>query len=116
MAVFEAYDEHDAIGLADLVKRGEVSAADLLETAIERVEQRNPIINAMSQSLFDHGREAIRNGLPEGPFRGVPFLLKDAAGDLAGYPTTNGARLLKHDVAKADSTIIERYKAAGLVI
>ena len=116
MAVFEAYDEHDAIGLADLVKRGEVSAADLLETAIERVEQRNPIINAMSQNLFDHGREAIRNGLPEGPFRGVPFLLKDAAGDLAGYPTTNGARLLKHDVAKADSTIIERYKAAGLVI
>ena len=78
MAGFDAYDEHDAVGLADLVKRDEVSPADLLETAIDRAEQRDPIINAMSQKLYDHGRMAIENGLPDGPFSGVPFLLKDA--------------------------------------
>ncbi len=116
MAGFDAYDEHDAVGLADLVKRGEVSPADLLETAIDRAEQRDPIINAMSQKLYDHGRTAIENGLPDGPFSGVPFLLKDAGADLAGYPTFNGARLLTQEVAPTDSTIVERYKAAGLVI
>ncbi len=111
------YDAHDATALADLVARGEASPQELLETAIDRAEARNPAINALSQKLYDHGRNAIAAGLPDGPFRGVPFLLKDASGELKGHVTANGARLLSGGApAQADSTLVARYKAAGLVI
>ncbi len=116
MSDLDDYDAHDATALADLVRRGDASPQELLEMAIERAEACNPKINALSQKLYDHGRKAIEAGLPDGPFRGVPFLLKDASGDLKGYPTTNGARLLKDRIATADSTLTQRYKAAGLVI
>lgn len=111
------YLTHDATALADLVAVGEVSAHELLEEAIGRAEARDGDINAVSQRLYDHGRAAIDAGLPDGPFRGVPFLLKDASGELAGHVTANGARLLaKGAPAAADSTLVSRYKAAGLVI
>ena len=54
-----------------------VSPDDLLEAAIERLEVRNPAVNAVVMPLYDYGRKAIADGLPDGPFRGVPFLLKD---------------------------------------
>lgn len=113
---FDAYRQHDATALAQLVADGEVPAEELLETAIAAAEQENPGINALSQKLYDHGRTALSAGLPDGPFKGVPFLLKDASADLAGTPTTLGARILANQVAGADSTLVERYKAAGLVI
>lgn len=110
------YAQHDATALAALVAKGEASAGELLEVAIAAAEAVDPAINALSQKLYDHGRQAIARGLPDGPFRGVPFLLKDAGADLEGTPTTNGARLLADRVAQADSTLVARYKAAGLVI
>ena len=111
------FETHDATALAELVTRGDASPHELLEAAIERVEARDPAINALSQRLYDHGRAAIDAGLPDGPFRGVPFLLKDASGELKGHVTANGARLLaKGAPAGADSTLVARYKAAGLVI
>jgi len=110
------YTDHDASALARLVRCGEVSPLELLETAIALAEAANPALNFMSQRLHDFGRAAIAQGLPEGPFRGVPFLLKDASGDLAGTPTMNGARLLRNHRATADSTLVARYRAAGLVI
>ncbi|WP_281966899.1 amidase [Roseovarius nanhaiticus] len=111
------YVQHDATALAALVSDGELDPAELLEAAIERAEATNPAINALSQKLYDHGRAAIAAGLPEGPFRGVPFLLKDASGELAGHVTANGARLLsKGAPAAIDSHLVERYKAAGVVI
>lgn len=113
---FDAYKQHDATALARLVAQGEVSAEQLLETAITAAERENPAINALSQKLYDHGRAALFDGLPDGPFRGVPFLLKDASADLAGTPTLTGARVLADHIASADSTLVERYKAAGLVI
>lgn len=113
---FDAYTQHDATALARLVADGEVSPEELLETAITAAEQQNPSINAFSQKLYDHGRAALRNGLPGGPFKGVPFLLKDASADLASTCTTSGARVLADQIASTDSTLIERYKAAGLVI
>ncbi|PVA11997.1 amidase [Pelagivirga sediminicola] len=111
------YESHDATALAALIAHGEVSPLDLLQCAIDRAEARDPAVNALSQKLYDHGRGAIAGGLPDGPFRGVPFLLKDASADLKGYVTANGARLLKDGTpATADSTLVARYKAAGLVI
>jgi Asp-tRNA(Asn)/Glu-tRNA(Gln) amidotransferase A subunit family amidase len=65
------------LGLARLVKDGSVSAAELLEAAIERVEQRNPVINAVVNRMYDRAKAAIAAELPSGPFSGVPYLLKD---------------------------------------
>ncbi|MEI4263958.1 amidase [Roseovarius sp. D0-M9] len=113
----ENYAQHDATGLAALVRNGDASPTELLEAAIDRAEACNPAINALSQKLYDHGRAAIDAGLPEGPFRGVPFLLKDASGELAGHVTANGARILSEGApASSDSTLVARYKAAGVVI
>ncbi|WP_113913338.1 amidase [Roseovarius dicentrarchi] len=111
------YLSHDATSLAALVASGDVSPHELLEEAITRAEARDGDINAVSQRLYDHGRAAIDAGLPDGPFRGVPFLLKDASGELEGHVTAHGARLLAQSApAAADSTLVTRYKAAGLVI
>lgn len=114
--MFPTYTDHDALALAELVQRGEISPLELLETAITLAEAANPALNFLSQRLYDFGRAAIAQGLPEGPFRGVPFLLKDASGDLAGTPTMNGTRLLHDHRATADSTLVARYRAAGLVV
>jgi hypothetical protein len=84
MSGFADYEHYDALGLADLVRRKDVTPSDLLEAAIERVEARNAAVNAVVMPLYDYGRKAIADGLPDGPFRGVPFLLKDLGGWLAG--------------------------------
>lgn len=115
--MMDDYASHDATALAALIAGGEISSQEALDAAILRAEARNPAINALSQRLFDHGRAAIAAGLPQGPFRGVPFLLKDASAELKGHVTANGARLLaKGAAAGGDSTLVARYKAAGLVI
>jgi amidase len=103
--------------LADLVRRKEVSPEDLLDAAIERVEARNPAVNAIVMPLYDYGRKAIADGLPDGPFRGVPFLLKDLGGWLAGVRVTRGSRFFADaPAAAADSEHVSRLKRAGLVI
>src|SRR5689334_9013961 len=73
--MFKEYDNYDAVGLAQLVKSGQVSADELLEEAIARVERINPRVNALINKLYDQARAAIAAGLPDGPLRGVPFLL-----------------------------------------
>jgi Asp-tRNA(Asn)/Glu-tRNA(Gln) amidotransferase A subunit family amidase len=88
---FADYERYDALGLADLVRRKAVSPDDLLEAAIERLEMRNPVVNAVVMPLYDHGRKAIADGLPAGPFRGVPFPLKDLGGWLNRIEGTNGS-------------------------
>jgi hypothetical protein len=88
---FVDYERYDALGLAELVRRKAVSPLDLLEAAIKRVETRNPVVNAVVMPLYDYGRKAIEDGLPEGTFRGVPFLLKDLGGWLAGVKVTRGS-------------------------
>jgi len=65
MVAFSDYEQYDAIGLADLVRRGKVTPPELLEAAIQRVEARNPTVNAVIMPLYDHGRRAIADGLPE---------------------------------------------------
>lgn len=104
---------------AALVAAGEVSPSELLEAAIERIERIDPALNAVVIRWFDHARETAGSaGLPNGPFRGVPFLIKDLFAEYAGQPMSNGNVAFKaaHITADADSTLVGRYRAAGLVI
>ena len=77
MAGFADYDSHDALGLADLVRRGEVSRTQLVEECISRIERLNPRLNAVVFELFERARLRAREGRGDGPFAGVPFLIKD---------------------------------------
>ncbi|MFL5296563.1 MAG: amidase [Phenylobacterium sp.] len=110
---FEDYRRHDAVGLAGLVARREVSASELLETAAARMAEVNPKINAVVQDLTERARGEASEG---GALCGVPFLLKDLGVTFAGTPTSGGSRLLKDNVAAADSALAAAYKAAGLVV
>jgi amidase len=109
----------DATDQAALVASGEVSPSELLEAAIERIERIDPVINAVVIRWFDHARDVAASAdLPHGAFRGVPFLIKDLFADYAGQPMSNGNVGLKEArvVADADTTLVSRYRAAGLVI
>ena len=90
---FAEYDRFDALGLAKLVEKGDVTPLELVDTAIARIEELNPRLNAVIFTDFEGARERAREKLPDGPFKGVPFLLKDILGDLEGWPTRNGSRL-----------------------
>jgi len=108
----------DATAQADLVRRGELTPTELVDAAIARIEARNPGLNAVITPLFDSARAVAAGPLPDGPFRGVPFLLKDAVAHSAGDPYHCGMRVLKDVgwVAAADTTLVARYRAAGFVI
>ena len=113
---FADYENHDAVGLAALVASGETTPEALLEAAIERVESRNGAVNAVTNRLYDYGRQAIADGLPDGPLRGVPYLLKDLSASLAGRPTTRGCRFFEDVVPAEDSELVKRLKRAGVAI
>jgi Asp-tRNA(Asn)/Glu-tRNA(Gln) amidotransferase A subunit family amidase len=113
---FDEYRSRDALGLAELVRSGEVSAPELLEIAIARSQAVNPVINCLVERLYDYARAAVARGLPSGPFTGVPFLLKDLGMHLAGTVTTNGSRFYRDAVADYTNTVVTRYQQAGLVI
>lgn len=117
MIPFPEYEQHDGLGLAQLVRRGAISPAELLEAAIARVEARNPAVNAVIMKLYDLGRQAIAAGLPDGPFQGVPYLMKDLTASIAGVPMTRGSRFFAGTPpAAADSEHVARLRRAGLVI
>lgn len=109
-------DQHDAMGLAQLVRDRQVSPLELLEAAIARTEKLNPQLNFLAQNHFDYGRAAIARGLPDGPFRGVPWLLKDLHIAVAGLPTENGSRLYRGYVPEVSSELVNRIEKAGFVI
>jgi len=112
----EDYEAHDALSLADLVARGEVKPAELLDEAIRRVESLDSRINAVVLRRFDEARSSIEEGLPDGPFRGVPFLVKDLHILVRGWPLTNGSRLFEDFVADQDGHLASRYRRSGLVL
>jgi amidase len=108
----------DAVDQAALVASGEVAPVELLEAALERIERIDPAINAVVIRWFDHARDTAGRDLPDGPFRGVPFLIKDLFAGYAGQRITNGNVAFKeaHVISDADTTLVSRYRAAGLVI
>jgi len=112
----EEFAGYDGLGLAQLVRRREVSPAELLDVAISQVEARNPELNAVICRLYDQARGAIAAGLPDGPFTGVPYLLKDIGAHYEGAVTSNGSLLFKDNVVDHDSEITVRLKRGGLVI
>jgi Asp-tRNA(Asn)/Glu-tRNA(Gln) amidotransferase A subunit family amidase len=116
MSTFSEYDNFDGIGLADLVRKKQVSATELLETALERVEQRNGQLNALISVFEARARADISNGLPDGPFTGVPFALKDLLMCYAGECTSNGSRFWKEFIPTHTSELFNRYRRAGFVI
>jgi len=114
---FADYEQYDATGLADLVRRRQVSPTELLEAAIERVQARNGAVNAVTMPLYDYARAAIAAGLPDGPFTGVPFLMKDLTAAIAGVPMTRSSQFFADaPPPTADSEHVARLKRAGLVI
>jgi len=113
--VFKEYADYDATGLARLVARREVSAAELLEAAIARCEALNPRLNAVNIPMPEIARARVHEPL-EGPFSGVPFLIKDIAQDYAGVPSTSGSRALRNWVPPVHAEIVRRFLGAGLVI
>ena len=108
----------DATAQAELVARGEVSPRELVEAAIERIDRFDPTLNAITYRWFDEARRLADDpSLPDGPFRGVPFLLKDLYANEAGRPLSNGNKALKAAdyVSPFDTDLVSRYKRAGLV-
>jgi amidase len=106
----------DAIGQADLVRSGDVSALELVEAAIERIEALNPSLNAVVTPLFDRAREVAHGPLPDGPLAGVPFLLKDVGVALKGLPTTRGSRAFRTFVSTRNGELFVRQRRAGLIV
>jgi amidase len=107
----------DATAQAELVRSGEASAEELTRAAIERAERLNPELNAIIHPLYEQGLADARRDLPDGPFRGVPFLFKDLGAGLAGQPLHMGVRALKEADFRLpfDTYLGERFRAAGLV-
>jgi len=105
----------DATALAALVAAGEVTPSELLDAALAAVEARNPALNAVVLPQEGVARKAIADGLPTGPFRGVPFLIKDLGAEAQDFPSHNGSRLFANTVYGQDSAIFTRMRATGVV-
>ncbi|MDH3693137.1 MAG: amidase [Gammaproteobacteria bacterium] len=111
----DEYSSFDAIAMADLVQRGEVTALELVEEAIARIETHNGTLNAVITPMYDHARMQAGKTLPVGPFSGVPFLMKDFCAEVAGFPFTECSSFLRDYVPDEDSELYRRICNAGLV-
>src|SRR6266851_4823397 len=112
---FSEYGNYDAVGLAELVRNKQVSPGELLDEAVARTAKVDPQINAVVVKHYDYAERQIEKGLPDGPFTGVPFLLKDLD-LLEGTRTTFGASIYKDDVADHTSTLAQRFLNTGVTI
>jgi amidase len=112
---FKEYGSYDGLGLAELVRKKQVSAQELLDEAIARTAKVDPQINAVVVKHYDYAQAQIDKGLPDGPFTGVPFLLKDLD-ILEGTRTTSGASVYQDNVADHTSTLARRFLDSGVTI
>ena len=110
----------DGLGQAALVRSGQLTRAEALEAAIERIERLNPPLNAVVTKMYDEARAATEDAAnrpgAEGPLAGVPFLLKDLACPYAGVVMTNGCAAMRANVPSRNSELVDRYLRAGLVV
>jgi amidase len=114
--VDELLDTTDATGVAEAVRDGAVNAAEILVATAARFAERNPVVNAVIAERIDAARADIEAGLPDGPLRGVPFVVKGLGAQIAGLTTTHGSALWADAVAENDSEVVARYRGAGLVL
>jgi amidase len=106
----------DATAQADLVRRREVQPRELIEAAIRRIEQLDPILNAVVTPMFEDALARASGSLPAGPFTGVPFVLKDLIAEQAGVRYTEGSAFLSDNVSTHDQELVLRQRRAGLVV
>ncbi|NKB70109.1 MAG: amidase [Candidatus Latescibacteria bacterium] len=106
----------DATAQAALVRQGAVTPLHLVDAAIARIDQLNPALNAVVAPLYDQARASAQSPLPQGPFTGVPYLLKDLVAAYEGVPLTAGTALLRHALSPCDSELVRRLKQAGLIV
>jgi len=111
----DAFASLDGIGSAELIRSGQASAADLVEAAIARIERLNPRLAAVCTPTFDLARKRVRAGAPEGPFGGVPYLLKDLL-EYPGVRYASGSRMLASNVSDWRSPYLDATERAGLVV
>ncbi|MGF1608682.1 MAG: amidase [Kiloniellales bacterium] len=116
MLSLQDYVSHDAVGLAELVRNKQVAPAELVEAALRAIEALNPQLNAVITLMAEQAEAAVEGPLPDGPLKGVPFLLKDLVVSWAGLPTDCGSRYFKGWTRNHDSEILKRWKQAGLVV
>src|SRR5918911_2799751 len=110
------YSELDATGLAALVRAGEASPAELVDEAIARIEKLNPQVNAVIHERFDEARGEAAS-VPDGPFKGVPIVIKDLDGYSAGDPFHAGMKFLKELgwTSDHDSHVFAKLRGAGFL-
>ncbi|MBW2409755.1 MAG: amidase, partial [Deltaproteobacteria bacterium] len=105
----------DATAQADLIRRKEITPIELVDAVIERIERLNPTLNAVVTPMYDLARKAAKGKLPDGPFTGVPFLLKDLILEVKGVRLTEGYAFLKNHISDIDSELAIRFRNAGLI-
>ena len=113
--MIENYRDLDALGLAELIRNGEITALEALESALDRAQARNGDINAVTAFFEDAARQRAAEPLPDSPLAGVPFLVKDLV-YMKDVPCTYGSRLYAESVPDHDATVVQRMRQAGLVI
>ncbi len=118
MARHDEFAFMDATHQAELIQKKEVLPIELVDSAIYQIERLNPKINAVITSTFEMARDIAKqpDKLPDGQFKGVPFLLKDILGEMEGVRRTSGTNYLNDFVSPMDSELVKRYKKAGLII
>lgn len=112
--MLQNYEKYDATAMAELVKKKEIHPSELLETAISRAETLNPGLNIIIHKFYDRARKMALENLPDGPFAGVPFLLKDLLDHLAGEPVSMGSRGVRL-VPEYSSELVNRFLSSGVV-
>ncbi len=114
--MLRTYADSDGLGLAALVRKGELTPIELVETAVVTIEKLNPQLNAVINKLYDMGRSAAQEVDLEAPFAGVPYLLKELRTRWKGAPVTGSSFYLKNVRADSDTEVVKRIKAAGFLL
>ncbi|MEX2527318.1 MAG: amidase [Gemmatimonadota bacterium] len=112
---FPDYEEHDALALAEQVRSGQRTPAELVEAAEARIQHWNPVLNGRVHDWSEHARKEASGTLPQGPLRGVPYLLKDLLSPWAGRQFTAGSRFLQGFRPTGDGEMVRRYRASGAI-
>jgi amidase len=116
MISLSEYTSHDGLGLADLVARKQVKPEELVAAALQAVEKVNPKINAVLQTLPTQSAESVRVGLPQGPFTGVPFLIKELVLHAKNVRCDMGSKFAQGFTPTEDTELMARFRRAGFVL
>ncbi|MGB6106205.1 MAG: amidase, partial [Pusillimonas sp.] len=109
------YEKYDGLALAGLLDAGQVTPAELMDCAISRAQALEPTLNCLTYEQYEESRSIARDWTLAGPFRGIPFLLKDSGFASKRFPSSIGSRLFNDTRYSFDATVAQRFEAAGLI-